>query len=248
MTPWAGADGPDRVRGRGSRPREHGRGGRRRRADHAPVERQPRPGSSSRHRAGDSAAISPPWATTSWRAIARPSPEPRESSPFTNRSKTCGSSVRVDARARCRATSSRIQRASSIAPADRHAAAGRRVAEGVGDEVGEDLADPDRVDVEDRQVAVDVGRRARRRPPRPPASNERTTSATSRSGSVGSRWSGERAGLGQRQRPQVVDEPPRTRVSSRIDGEVRRVGRVDAVDDRLEVALDDASAASAARG
>ena len=39
------------------------------------------------------------------------------------------------------------------AAADRDRAAGRRVPERVRDEVGEHLADPDRVDVEDRQVA-----------------------------------------------------------------------------------------------
>ena len=58
------ADGPDRLRGRRSRPGEHGRGRRRRRADQPPVSGSrtrivvPAPGT-------DSAAISPPWATTS---------------------------------------------------------------------------------------------------------------------------------------------------------------------------------------
>jgi len=34
---------------------------------------------------------------------------------------------------------------------------GRCVAQGVGDEVREDLADPDRIDLEDREVARDLG-------------------------------------------------------------------------------------------
>ena len=58
------ADRPDRLRRRRSRPGEHGRGRRRRRPDQAPVSGSrtrivvPAPGT-------DSAAISPPWATTS---------------------------------------------------------------------------------------------------------------------------------------------------------------------------------------
>ena len=40
--------------------------------------------------AGCSAAIDPPWASTSWRAIASPRPDPLDSSPFAKRSKMCG--------------------------------------------------------------------------------------------------------------------------------------------------------------
>ena len=71
------------------------------------------------------------------------------------------------------------------------------------------------------------------------ASNERTTSATSSSGSVGSRWSASVPGLRQGQRPQVVDQPGQHARLVEDDREMRGVRRVDAVDDRLEVALDD---------
>ena len=49
----------------------------------------------------------------------------------------------------------------------------------------------------------------------------------------------ERPGLGQGERPQVVDQPGQHARLVEDDREMRRVGRVDAVDDRLEVALDD---------
>ena len=91
----------------------------------------------------------------------------------------------------------------------------------------------------DRQVAVD-------RPPSvtPAAaaagSNERTTSATRRSGSVGSGWRASVPGLGQGERPQVVDQPAEdARLVEDRAPRCVRVGRIDAVDDRLEVALDD---------
>ena len=104
-------------------------------------------------------------------------------------------------------TSSADPAPSSVSDAgDRDPATGRRVAEGVGDEVGEDLADPDRVDVEDRQIPLDGGveldaRRGRGR-------LERAHDVADEDVGIG-RFAveGERPGLGQRQRPQVVDQP-----------------------------------------
>ena len=49
----------------------------------------------------------------------------------------------------------------------------------------------------------------------------------------------ERPGLGQRERAQVVDQPGQDARLVEHDREMRRVRRIDAVDDRLEVALDD---------
>ena len=108
----------------------------------------------------------------------------------------------------------------------------------VRDEIGEDLPDPDRVDVEDREVGRDFSRdgdpgRART------CLNERTTSSTSRSMSVGSLWSGRVPASRQGDGAQVIDESlHHLRFEDR--GEVRLIGRVDAIDHRFEVAGDHA--------
>ena len=80
------------------------------------------------------------------------------------------------------------------------------MAQRIGDEVGEDLADPDRIDLEDRQVArdlggqLDPGRRRRRL--------ERADDLADQDVGVGRlAVEGERPGLRERQRPQVVDQP-----------------------------------------
>ena len=228
MTPWAGQtvrivfEAADRRRG------EHGRGGRRRRADHPPVGRGSRTRNVVPPPAGDSTrdrpAVGLARARGRWRG---PSPEPRDVVALHEPVED----VRQQRPGRCPGPVSRDletdQRRPSTAAADRHRAAGRRVAERVGDEVGEDLADPDRVDLEDRQVAVDGGGRASTPAAAAAGSNERTTSPTRTSGSVGSGWSGERPGLGQGERPQVVDEPLEDAglVEDRARGAPRRPGR-----------------------
>ena len=69
-------------------------------------------------------------------------------------------------------------------------------------------------------------------------SKARTTSPTRTSGSVGLGVEGERAGLGERQRAQVVDQAAQDPGLLEDQREVVGVGRIDAVEDRLEVALD----------
>jgi len=112
------------------------------------------------------------------------------------------------------------------------------VAQGVGDEVREDLADPDRVDLEDREVARDLGAqldssRGRRR-------LERAHDLADQDVGIG-RFGveGERPGLGERQRPQIVDEPAEDARLVEDEPEVGPVGRIDVVEDRLEIALHD---------
>ena len=90
--------------------------------------------------------------------------------------------------------------------AECHLTAPWRVAQCVGDEVRQNLAGPDRIDVQQRQVVVDPGldgdaRRLGRRP-------EGGCHLRGEDGDVG-RLAVERqaAGFGQRERPQVVDEP-----------------------------------------
>ncbi len=58
----------------------------------------------------------------------------------------------------------------------------------------------------------------------------------------------QRAGLGERHRAQVIDEPLHDAGLLEDRGEVRLVGRVDAIDHRLEVPGDHRRAACAARG
>ena len=234
MTPWAGETGPDRVRGRRRRGGEHGRGRRGRRAGHPAVAARSgrRPGAdtgtSSRHRPATATEIVPPWASTSPRAMASPSPEPRESAPFTNRSKTCGTSAGIDARAGV--GDAQDERRPGDPPGDRHAAARRRVAEAVGDEVGEDLADPHRD--RPRRSAGRRGSRSSTRRPRPPrrGRNERATSAISRSGSVGSGWSGSMPASESEMVRRSSMSRSRTRVSSRIGARCAASGRVDPVE------------------
>ena len=85
-------------------------------------------------------------------------------------------------------------------------AAGRRVPKRVRDEVGEDLADADGVDLDDRQVALDVGGQVH------PGGRRRRLERADDVGDEEVRvgrlaMERQRAGLGQGQRPQVVDEP-----------------------------------------
>ena len=103
-----------------------------------------------------------------------------------------------------------------------------------------DLADPDRIDVEERHVVGDVDRERRRQPPsRPPRTTRRRRST--RTLEV-RRLAVERRGgpprTGRRVRRSSTSRP-RTRVSSRIAPRCSRVRLVDAVEDRLDVALDD---------
>ena len=123
-------------------------------------------------------------------------------------------------------------------PGDRDPAAARRVAERVGDEVRQHFADPDRVDLDDREVAVDRrrdlhARGARRR-------LERADDIADQDVGVGRLgMEGERPGLREGEGPEVVDQPPEDPRLIEDDAEMGRVGRIDTVDDRLEVALDD---------
>ena len=199
------ADGPDRLRGR--RPRPARARSRRPSTTCGSLARKAAAGPDRRPAAGRRLGRrwSPPWASTSRRAMARPSPEPRDASPFTNRSKTCGQHRRIDARAGVAdletdpATRPRPRRRPS--PARRPACGAARWPR---DWPAPRGSGPDRprgsggrldAAVSWTPAAAAAG------------SNERTTSPTSTSGSVGSGWSGKRAGLGQRERPQVVDQP-----------------------------------------
>ena len=155
------------------------------------------------------------------------------------RSRTRCRGRRVSIGRGARRPTGRSERGSAGARLDRDPAAGRGVAEGVGDEVGDDLADPDRIDVE---------RAAGRRRPR----SRRSTPAAAAAGREGRRDVGdedaevgrlamERQGarLGQGERPEVLDQPiedPRLLEDRR---QVGLVGRMDAVEDRLDAALDD---------
>ena len=129
-------------------------------------------------------------------------------------------------------------RSSDASAADRDRATGRGVPHPVRDEVGEHLAEPDRVDVDDREIGRDVGRDGH--PGRARGALERPHDLVDQHVRIGRlRVQLERAGLRQRHRPQVVDEArhdPRLVEDRR---QVRLVGRVDAVDHRLEVAGDD---------
>ena len=163
----------------------------------------------------NSAAISPPWATTSWRAIARPSPEPRESSPLTNRSKTCGSSAGSMPRARVADLEPEPAAVRSTDPATvtrPPAGVWRRA---LATRLREDLADPDRVDLEDRQVAVDRGRQLHAGGAAAAARTSARRRATSTSGSVGSGWSARVPASDRASVRRSSISRPRTRVSSR---------------------------------
>ena len=121
---------------------------------------------------------------------------------------------------------------------DTDRAAGRRVAKRVGDEIREDFADPDGIDVEERDVVVDT--------------NVQLDAGAFGGGLEGrSRLRGEdrqirrlamerqAAALGQGDRPQVVDEPGEDVRLVENGPKVRGVPLVDAIEDRLDVALDD---------
>ena len=95
------------------------------------------------------------------------------------------------------------------------------------------------IDVEERQVVVE-----RRRQPdpgglrgRPEVPRPRRPSRIERS--VGLPMERQAAGLGQRDGPEIVDEPSQDLRLVEDRGEVLLVGRVDSVEDRLDVALND---------
>ena len=86
---------------------------------------------------------------------------------------------------------------------------------------------------------LDTRRSARRRQRPPPARTSARRRRRGRSGSVGSRWRASVPASDSASVRRSSMSRARTCVSSRIEREVFGVGRVDAVDDRLEVALDD---------
>ena len=223
MTPWAGQTVRIVFAARRPRPREHGRGRRRRRADHPPVSgsrtrivvRRPSTDSARSRRRGRPRADARSPGPARSRANRRPSRTGRR----------CGAAASGSMPRPVSRTSRRSQ-PDSDAAGDRDPPAGRRVAQRVGDEVREHLADPHRVDVDHRQVAVDGGRQLDAGG-RAAASNERTTSTTSsvRVGRLA--VEGERPGLGQGHRAQVVDQPAQDArlVEDRRPGAPGRAGR-----------------------
>ena len=237
MTPWAGETVRIVFAGRRPRRRQHDRGGRRRRPDHPSV-------SGSRTRI----VVPPPGARLGLDLAAVGDHElagDRQPEPGAARVVALDEPVEdvreqrgVDARARVADLEAdpapgldRARRRVTRPPAGvwRRALATRlartsRMRTGSTSMIGRS---PSIADAELTPAASAAG------------SNERTTSATSRSGSVGSRW---RASVPASDRASVRRSSisrPRTRVSSRIGPRCAAIRRVDAVDDRLEVALDD---------
>ena len=205
-------EGPDRVRGgrrvdrrARSRPPSTTSGSRARRrgqSSSAWTRCVPRAG---RGRHGDPARRAPrrgPWRSPG------PSPEPRDVSPFTNRSKTCGQQLRGDARTGVGDPQRHEPRVRGVGcPATVTAPAGRRVAERVRDQVREHLArsrtgSTSRIGRSSVVSSVSVTPAAAAA-----AANERTTSAMTRSSAVGSRWSASVPASDRVERPKVVDEP-----------------------------------------
>ena len=122
---------------------------------------------------------------------------------------------------------------------DHDGATGRRVPDAVRHQVGEHLPDPDRVDVEDREITRDIGRDGHSG--RACGARERPDDLHDEQVQVGRLpMERERAGLRQGHGAEVVDEPLHDPGLLEDRGQVRLVGRVDAVDHRLEVAGDDA--------
>ena len=109
--------------------------------------------------------------------------------------------------------------------------------ERVRDQVREHLADPHRVYVDDRQVARrGVGQRHAGGRRGGPERADRVGDEQVERGRFA--VEGERAGLGQGQRPEVVDQSFHEPGLIEDRGQVRLVGRVDAIHDRLEIAGD----------
>ena len=149
---------------------------------------------------------SPPWASTSPRAIASPSPEPRDAVALHEPVEDVGQQRRVDARARCRATVEHDRPRPRPAPRTRHgppagvwrsAFATRfertsRIRTGSMSRIGRSSA---------TSAASSTPARGRRGP-------ERAHDLADEHVGIGRLGvEGERAGLGQRERPQVVDQP-----------------------------------------
>ena len=191
---------------------------------------------------GLSAAIDPPWASTSPRAIASPSPDPRESADFANRSKTWGRRS-GSIPAPVSATVSSTRRASpppSTAPLIVTVPPARRVADRVRDEVRRRPpgSGPGRRRGAAGRPATSIFER-RRRPSSAAASND-ADHVRHEDVEVGRlAVEGSRPGLLRASVRRSSTSRVRTRVSSRIDSRCL-VGRaLDAVEDRLDVALDD---------
>jgi hypothetical protein len=101
-----------------------------------------------------SAEIDPPWACTRLFAIARPSPDPRESAERAKRTNTWASSsagMPSPVSVTLKATSPPSRAASMVIVPP-----GGGVTQRVRYEVGDDLTDPDGVDVDDREVLLGV--------------------------------------------------------------------------------------------
>ena len=162
--------------------------------------------------------------------MARPSPEPRDPAPLTNRSKTWGSSAGSMPGPVSR-TVSQTTLAVADPPSETVPPPGR-ISQGIGHEIGEHLADPHRVEIQDRQVAlVSI---IRVTPAAAAAGvNARTTSPIEevRVGRLG--MQGQRAALGQGDRPQILDQPLHDPRLLEDRAKVRGIRRIDAVEDRL---------------
>ena len=192
-------DGPDRVRGRRPGAGQHGRGRRGRRPDHAArragsvgTERRP---AAPRRLDRRASRRGPPRGSARSRG---PGPS-RGPGALHEPVEDVGQDRGIDARAGV----ADAQVTSPIGPGD--AAADRRPsrrpacgARAFATRFDEDLADPHRIDLDDRQVVRDVGRTVTSRPRRPRPRTTRTTSSIEhvQIGRLG--VEGERPGLGQR--------------------------------------------------
>ena len=125
-----------------------------------------------------------------------------------------------------------------LARVDAHPAAPRRIAKRVRDEVREDLPSADRIGVREREVRRRIG--VKRDPGLLGLRLERRDRFLRERREIG-RLAMERecAGLGERERPQILDEPRKHLRLVEDREEMLFVGRVHPVDECLEVSLDD---------
>ena len=180
--------GPDRVRCRGPWCPEPDRGRRGRRADHAPVAAR---GNRARNVVPPlpvaTTSSVPPWASASDRAMASPSPDPPDPAVLTNRSKTWGrTSGSIPGPVSSTRSSSHGSATAPVTVTDPPAGVWRIA-------FATRLASTSRTRTgSTSRIGRSAGTSARRVTPAAMAvaANERTTSSTSTSGSMGSRWSG----------------------------------------------------------
>ncbi len=182
---------------------------------------------------GTLAAVSvPPCASTSWRAIVSPRPVPPESAARWNRSKTRSGGWTIPGPVSV--TSMSTTRSLALVPtADRPTS--RRVAQGVAQQVGEDLPDAHPIDLElDVTCALDDERHVTRDSDGGDGGNGVLDEDTHGHGFA---VQGQPSGLAERQRAEVLDESVERAGLIAKQLEVGIVARVDAVELRLHLGL-----------